>query len=92
MQQDAISAFRKNLNDLEETVMQAKRVPLSAVDGSDRVWFVENGTATPVEIDLSLRNDEFVAVPGEWAGRRVVLLPEASALYPGCAVKEAGTR
>ena len=29
MQQDAISAFRKNLNDLEEIVMQAKRVPLS---------------------------------------------------------------
>lgn len=75
-----------------ETLEDRALVPLSAVDGSDRVWFVENGTATPVEIDLSLRNDEFVAVPGEWAGRRVVLLPEASALYPGCAVKEAGTR
>ena len=31
MQQDAISSFRKNLNDLEETISQAKRVPLSSL-------------------------------------------------------------
>ena len=29
MQQDAISSFRKNLNDLAEVITQAKRVPLS---------------------------------------------------------------
>ena len=36
MQQDAISAFRKNLNDLEEAMMQAKRVPLSNMCMVDR--------------------------------------------------------
>ena len=36
MQQDAISAFRKNLNDLEETIVQAKRVPLSNMIMVDR--------------------------------------------------------
>ena len=36
MQQDAISAFRKSLNDLEETLVQAKRVPLSNMCMLDR--------------------------------------------------------
>lgn len=57
-------------------------VPVSAVDGNDQVWFVDGGAATPVEIDLALRNDAYVAVPQEWAGKRVVLLPETAALYP----------
>ena len=67
-------------------------VPVGAVDSRDQVWFVDGGTATPVEIDLDLRNDAYVAVPQEWAGKRVVLLPESAALYPGCAVREARAR
>ena len=67
-------------------------VPVSAVDANDQVWFVDGGAATPVEINLALRNDAYVVVPQEWAGKRVVLLPETAALYPGCAVREARAR
>ena len=67
-------------------------VPVSAVDANDQVWFVDDGAATPVEINLALRNDAYVVVPQEWAGKRVVLLPETAALYPGCAVREARAR
>lgn len=76
----------------QEALEDQALVPISAVDSRDRVWFVEDGIATPVEIDLTLRNDAYVAVPQEWAGKRVVLLPETASLYPGCAVKEARTR
>lgn len=77
---------------VQEALEDQALVPISAVDSRDRVWFVEDGIATPVEIDLTLRNDAYVAVPQEWAGKRVVLLPETASLYPGCAVKEARTR
>ena len=50
MQQDAISAFRKNLNDLEETVMQAKRVPLSNMCMVDRERIL--GLANAITTDL----------------------------------------
>ena len=76
----------------QEALEDQALVPISAVDSRDRVWFVEDGIATPVEIDLTLRNDAYVAVPQEWAGKRVVLLPETAPLYPGCAVKEARAR
>lgn len=76
----------------QEALEDQALVPISAVDSRDRVWFVEDGIATPVEIDLTLRNDAYVAVPQEWAGKRVVLLPETASLYPGCAVKEARAR
>lgn len=76
----------------QEALEDQALVPISAVDSRDRVWFVEDGIATPVEIDLTLRNDAYVAVTQEWAGKRVVLLPETASLYPGCAVKEARTR
>lgn len=75
-----------------EALQEQALVPISAVDSRDRVWFVEEGTATPVEIDLSLRNDQYVAVPQEWKGKRVILLPDSAALYPGCPVREARTR
>lgn len=75
-----------------EALQEQALVPISAVDSRDRVWFVEEGTATPVEIDLSLRNDQYVAVPQEWKGKRVILLPDIAALYPGCPVREARTR
>ena len=77
---------------VQEALEDQALVPISAVDSRDRVWFVEDGIATPVEIDLTLRNDAYVAVPQEWAGKRVVLLPETASLYPGCAVKEARAR
>lgn len=70
---------------VQEALEDQALVPISAVDSRDRVWFVEDGIATPVEIDLTLRNDAYVAVPQEWAGKRVVLLPETASLYPGCA-------
>lgn len=75
-----------------ETLKDQALVPVSAVDSRGRVWFAEDGTAKPVEIDLSLHNDAYVAVPQEWAGKRVILLPETAALYPGCPVREARTR
>ena len=50
MQQDAISAFRKNLNDLEEIVMQAKRVPLSNMCMVDRERIL--GLANAITTDL----------------------------------------
>lgn len=68
---------------VQEALEDQALVPISAVDSRDRVWFVEDGIATPVEIDLTLRNDAYVAVPQEWAGKRVVLLPETASLYPG---------
>ena len=77
---------------VQEALEDQALVPISAVDSRDRVWFVEDGIATPVEIDLTLRNDAYVAVPKEWAGKRVVLLPDTASLYPGCAVKEARAR
>ena len=77
---------------VQEALEDQALVPISAVDSRNRVWFVEDGIATPVEIDLTLRNDAYVAVPQEWAGKRVVLLPETASLYPGCAVKEARAR
>lgn len=75
-----------------EALQEQALVPISAVDSRDRVWFVEEGNATPIEIDLSLRNDQYVAVPQKWAGKRIILLPETAALYPGCPVREARTR
>ena len=50
MQQDAISAFLKNLNDLEEIVMQAKRVPLSYMCMLDRERIL--GLANAITTDL----------------------------------------
>lgn len=38
MQQDTISAFQKNLNDLEETVNQGKRVPAYLIKEIYRLW------------------------------------------------------
>lgn len=72
-----------------EVVREGALLPISAVDRQDRAWFVEDGKAVPVQVDISIRNDEFVAVPPEWAGRRVVLCPEEKTLYAGCPVKEA---
>lgn len=67
-------------------------LPLNAVDSSMRVWVVENGTASPVKVDVSLRNDQYAAVSDELKGKQVVLFPDEKALYQGCPVKEAGEK
>ncbi len=72
-----------------ETTSDVALIPIAAVDAQERVWVVENGHATPVAVDISHRNEEYVAVAKEWAEKRIVLLPNARQLYAGCAVKEA---
>ena len=54
---------------VQEALEDQALVPISAVDSRDRVWFVEDGIATPVEIDLTLRNDAYVAVPAGMGGQ-----------------------
>lgn len=67
-------------------------LPLSAVDSDMRVWVVENGTASPIKVDVALRNDQYVAASGDWTGKRVILSPDEEALYQGCRIKEASGR
>ncbi len=70
----------------------ATLAPVAAVGKGDRVWIVANGVASPVEIDVSRRNEQYVSVPETLAGQRVILLPDEYALYAGCSVKEAKKR
>lgn len=64
-------------------------IPLAAVDSENQVWYVEQGKAQKMEIDVSRRSSSAVAAPLEWAGRSVILSPETANLQEGCAVKEA---
>ena len=77
---------------LDNTQSGMALVPVSAIGSGDRLWVVENGAATPVQVDVSKRNEHFVCVPKEYAGKRVVLAPDEAALYAGCPVKEAKAR
>ena len=72
---------------LQETVEDQVLLPLSAVDGFGRAWYVDNGRARAETIDVSRRSEAFVAATPEWEGRHVILSPEG--LYEGCRVKEA---
>lgn len=67
-------------------------VPISALDGSDRIWVVENGKATPYRVDVTCRNDHYVAIDRRWLGKRVILSPNEETLSAGCAVKEGKLR
>lgn len=67
-------------------------IPISAVDSQNQIWVVEEGKASPVVIDVSCRNEQYVACDVQMAGKRLVLQPEACALWNGCPVKEAASR
>lgn len=67
-------------------------IPISAVDSQNQVWVVADGKASPVVIDVSCRNEQYVACDVQMAGKRLVLQPEAYALWSGCPVKEAASR
>jgi len=73
---------------LEKAASHRALLPLAAVSSENEVWIVEDGRIQPVEIDVSERNDSYVALPDEWNGKTVVLLPDSYDLTPGCAVKE----
>ena len=72
-----------------EATSDVALIPIAAIDSQERVWVVENGRATPVSIDVSRRNEDYVAVSKEWAEKRIILMPNTRQLYAGCAVKEA---
>ncbi|MEG0513492.1 MAG: biotin/lipoyl-binding protein [Clostridia bacterium] len=67
-------------------------VPLSAIGSGDKLWVVKDGAATPLRVDLNKRNEEYVCVSETLLGKRVILMPDESELYAGCAVKEAKKR
>lgn len=64
-------------------------VPITALDSENRIWVVEAGKVYPYRVDVSCRNDQFVAVDERWLGRQVVLLPDKAKLTHGCSIKEA---
>lgn len=64
-------------------------IPLSAVDGAGRCWYVEDGKVGCAEVDIALCNADFAAAGMEWAGRRVILEPDQERLYEGMKVCEA---
>ncbi len=86
---DAVIGDRVMVELICESTSDVALIPIAAVDAQERVWVIENGHATPVGVDVSHRNEEYVAAPKEWAEKRIVLLPSARQLYAGCAVKEA---
>lgn len=76
----------------QEALEDQALVPISAVDSRDRVWFVEDGIATPVEIDLTLRNDAYVGRPGRNGRASVLCCCRKPPRSIPCAVKEARAR
>ena len=66
----------------------AALIPLAAISTDNRVWIVEDDCARSVEIDISKRNESFVAAGDEWSGKRVILLPDLYALSEGCVIEE----
>ena len=74
MQQDAISAFRKNLNDLEETVVSAKRVPLSNMCMVDRERALKHYRDQQKEI---ARQEAYIAQQRQWNRERNIIAAES---------------
>lgn len=73
-----------------ETIPGCVPIPAAAVDAQNQVWFIQDGRAEKEQLETSRRSAEAVAAPLEWAGRSVILLPDAAKLTEGCAVKEEG--
>lgn len=63
-------------------------IPIGAVDNQSRIWMVEDGKATPQVIDISQRNESYVASDPKLAGARLILQPDEYSLWAGCPVKE----
>lgn len=63
-------------------------IPLEAVGIDNQIWIVENDRARAVEIDISRRNESYIAAEEKWQGKRVILLPEMYDLSNGCLVRE----
>ena len=73
---------------LDGDYSEATLIPLEAVDIENQIWVVENGRARAVEIDISRRNESYIAAEEKWRGKRVILLPEKYDLSNGCLVSE----
>lgn len=74
------------LSDVQENVAIA---PIAAVSESSLLWLVQaDGKVTPVKIDPENRDEDYVRVPEEYVGQRVVLLPDEGTLRQGTLVKE----
>lgn len=67
-------------------------IPIGAVDKQGRIWVVEDGKATPQVIDVTQRNENYVAADQKLAGIRLILQPDEYSLWSGCPVKEARSR
>ena len=83
---------RLTLEMLQNRTETAALVPISAVSRKNEVWIDEGGKAVPVSIDVSIRNDTWVAAGDELTGKKVILLPDLYELTPGCAVQNAEVR
>ena len=62
-------------------------IPLAAVSETEEVWVVRDGRAYPAKIDISKRNDDYVALAPDWEGETLVLLPDMLSMSEGCRVK-----
>ncbi|MEA5014646.1 MAG: biotin/lipoyl-binding protein [Candidatus Limiplasma sp.] len=62
--------------------------PIAAVSASNFLWVIRDGRVTPVKVDPKQRDADFVQVPQELLGERVVLLPDEADLRAGSQVKE----
>ncbi len=80
---DAVSM--EILFDVEQDVAVA---PLAAVSENSLLWLVTEGKVSSLKIDPEKRDEDFVRVPEELVGQKVVLLPDDQALRPGSLVKE----
>lgn len=67
-------------------------VPVSAIDKNDTLWVVRENKATPVLVDVTKRNEQYICVAKELLNERIVLEPDRYDLYQGCPIKEAKSR
>ncbi len=63
-------------------------IPISAVDTQNRVWKVEQGVATSVQISVDKMNRQYVTGDETLVGASLVIDPESLSLYQNCPVKE----
>lgn len=79
---------RVNITLLNGNCSEEVIVPLEAIGTDNRIWFVENEQAWSAEIDISRRNELYVAVNPKWKEKHVILYPDLYHLSEGCMVRE----
>ena len=93
-EEDALSAYEPGDHVTVELWCSAETdltlAPVEAFGTDGGMWLLQDGRAQYVKTDTAKRNTAWVAVPGEFAGMRVILHPDAHTLTPGCAVKDVG--